>query len=296
MHSNPIISIKNGLQAGERFTLEKRILMIGRDSINDIVIEDNSISRQHARISRKDMDFFLEDLDSSNGTHINGHVIHESTKIKFGDELRIGLNIELTVVSPAFTDSVPGTGKRPTDTDYFVEAPRNSETPTLRLPKSGPALFSLQILSGHHAHQIIPLVLGDYEIGRKYDNQVILKDEDISSKHSLLHVQPEGIWVKDSESANGTFVNNQRITEPVWLKPGDTIQFGSSVLANLHVGLPIKPNSPLPSLSGKNGTKAAPIIDMASSIEIPGWVIIALISLVGLIAVTSLAFAFLINR
>ncbi|MEK6222779.1 MAG: FHA domain-containing protein, partial [Chloroflexota bacterium] len=195
MHSNPIITIKNGLQAGERFTLEKRILMIGRDSINDIVIEDNSISRQHARISRKDMDFFLEDLGSSNGTHINGREIYESTRINFGDKLRIGLNIELTVISPAFTDSIPNTGKRPTAADYIVSAPQYSETPTLRLPKSGPALFSLQILSGHHAHQIIPLVLGDYEIGRKLDNQVIFKDEDISGKHSMLHVQPEGIWV-----------------------------------------------------------------------------------------------------
>ena len=49
---------------------------IGRGSDNDIQIESPAISRQHAVITRVLDDVFLEDLESTNGTYVNGRAVH----------------------------------------------------------------------------------------------------------------------------------------------------------------------------------------------------------------------------
>jgi len=316
MHANPILRVKNGLQTGDRFPLQKRIIMIGRDSINDIILDDNSISRQHARITRKDLEYWVEDLGSTNGTHINDKEITEPTQIKFGDMLRVGLHIELIVVSPAFSDQVPDATQEhpiafegasmngsynfgPVPSEPITIPPGNFmvDPPTVRVPAAGPAMFSLQILSGSHANQLLPLGIGEHTVGRKKDNKIVLSDEDISGQHAVLHVQSEGIWIKDLNSSNGTYVNGSKITEPVWLKPGDAIQLGPTMVAHMHRGLPSDPTAPsLSSLPHNPGAVNYGVPSLKRTIEVPSWLLIALISLAGLIALTSLGFAFLIGR
>ena len=60
---------------GQRYKLSTAGLTIGRASENDIVILDSSSSRQHARIFSSDGRWFVEDLDSTNGTKVNGESI-----------------------------------------------------------------------------------------------------------------------------------------------------------------------------------------------------------------------------
>jgi hypothetical protein len=62
---------------------------IGRSEENDIVIQDPNVSRQHARLLRSENGFVAEDLDSTNGTLLDGAPIdHE--RIENGDELTFG--------------------------------------------------------------------------------------------------------------------------------------------------------------------------------------------------------------
>jgi hypothetical protein len=62
---------------------------IGRSEDNDIVIADSSVSRRHARISRADNGFVVEDLGSTNGTLLDGAPI-DRERIEGGDELTFG--------------------------------------------------------------------------------------------------------------------------------------------------------------------------------------------------------------
>lgn len=73
------------------------------------------------------------------------------------------------------------------------------------------------------------LVLPDKEvfIGRDEDCHVRLTSSLISRKHCALTSTPEGLWVRDLASQNGTMVNEAPITEPVLLKPGDILQIGA---------------------------------------------------------------------
>ncbi|HWI54511.1 MAG TPA: FHA domain-containing protein [Desulfobacteria bacterium] len=62
---------------------------IGRGRNNDLKIPDNFVSHNHAIIIFKEQNFFLEDLNSINGTYINGVRVRESSPLKTGDSLKI---------------------------------------------------------------------------------------------------------------------------------------------------------------------------------------------------------------
>jgi pSer/pThr/pTyr-binding forkhead associated (FHA) protein len=68
-------------------------------------------------------------------------------------------------------------------------------------------------------------------IGRLDDNDIIIDDDTfISSHHARIEVRPEGVWVVDLKSTNGSFVNGQRLTGERSVRKGDRIQVGSTVL------------------------------------------------------------------
>ena len=68
-------------------------LSIGRDPSNDVSLNaDATVSRLHAVIERYRAGWCLKDLDSSNGTFVNGVRVHHERLLRPGDEIRIGKN------------------------------------------------------------------------------------------------------------------------------------------------------------------------------------------------------------
>jgi len=67
--------IMNGPDKGRSFDLEGDTIYIGRSPGNDIQIKDKSVSRKHLKIIRRGDNYFVEDLQSKNGTFINGNQI-----------------------------------------------------------------------------------------------------------------------------------------------------------------------------------------------------------------------------
>ena len=63
---------------------------IGRDGANDLVVDDDEISSRHARITFSDDSFWVEDLDSTNGTFVNGERISSLTRLHDDDLLKMG--------------------------------------------------------------------------------------------------------------------------------------------------------------------------------------------------------------
>ena len=78
-----------GPKLGERYSLDGDVATIGRDLGNNIVLVDESVSRNHAKIERTARGFVLEDLDSTNGSRVNDDSI-KSCLLKSGDQLQIG--------------------------------------------------------------------------------------------------------------------------------------------------------------------------------------------------------------
>lgn len=85
----PALVVVYGSQLGKTFYLQHPTLTIGRASSADIHLEEDSISRRHARIGVSRDVTTVCDLDSTNGLFINGHRIREG-ELKDGDRLHLG--------------------------------------------------------------------------------------------------------------------------------------------------------------------------------------------------------------
>lgn len=68
---------------------DKNEIMIGRNAENDIVIENLAVSKQHARIVKQDGVYYIEDLNSTNGTYLNKIRITKKD-LKNSDNIIIG--------------------------------------------------------------------------------------------------------------------------------------------------------------------------------------------------------------
>jgi pSer/pThr/pTyr-binding forkhead associated (FHA) protein len=68
----------------------RRPSTIGRDPANDIVLTDRSVSGHHAVIQRYEHEWVLTDLESRNGTLVNGEVLTGETGIAAGDVVQFG--------------------------------------------------------------------------------------------------------------------------------------------------------------------------------------------------------------
>lgn len=111
----PVLIIHEGEKAGQRWTIREDLLVIGRGGECDLVLPERQVSREHIRIFRDGDTYYLEDLDSKNGTWVNGKQIKAATvPLKDGDEIQIALAVKITFVgseatAPLLVDELPNT-------------------------------------------------------------------------------------------------------------------------------------------------------------------------------------------
>jgi hypothetical protein len=84
-----IVERGGGLEAGERFDLIGGI-SIGRSRDCDVQIEDRYASSLHARVFSRAGRFFVEDMNSTNGTLLNGATLKGEAELIDGDSVQIG--------------------------------------------------------------------------------------------------------------------------------------------------------------------------------------------------------------
>lgn len=68
----------------------ENFLSLGRDSENNLILDESYISKRHAVIIKKDDGYYIEDLNSSNGTFLNGKQVMSSTRIYDQDIIELG--------------------------------------------------------------------------------------------------------------------------------------------------------------------------------------------------------------
>jgi Protein of unknown function (DUF3662)/FHA domain len=74
---------------GERHEIDKRRVVIGRSKDSDIQLSDPNVSRRHAELRQEGAAFWIVDLDSTNGTEVNGRRLKRA-KLQSGDTITIG--------------------------------------------------------------------------------------------------------------------------------------------------------------------------------------------------------------
>ncbi len=99
----PILIGQTGPAAGQRWVLSQPEAVIGRDSGCDVLINDRQVSRRHAILRKVDGGFEMEDLNSKNGTHINGLPVTGPTRLQDGDLIQVALVAKLVYVGSEAT-------------------------------------------------------------------------------------------------------------------------------------------------------------------------------------------------
>lgn len=113
----------------QEFLLGEKPITIGRTDENDIVIKNLGVSRRHALITKEGENYFLQDLESRNGTLLHDKLIDKKTMLDEGDEIGIGKHCLLFSLQEAEVPPTP--------------AARAIEPPSISKTSKFPSLLSL---------------------------------------------------------------------------------------------------------------------------------------------------------
>jgi pSer/pThr/pTyr-binding forkhead associated (FHA) protein len=112
--------IQNQGMTGRTCELHTDRTTIGRVEDNTFQIADASVSSHHCEVHLRGSDIFIRDLNSTNGSFINGNKIEESL-LKPGEVLRLG-QVELKLEAEGATTSMPAPGSTPAPAKKQVDA------------------------------------------------------------------------------------------------------------------------------------------------------------------------------
>lgn len=87
------IEVCSGPSTGAMFPVRKQVITVGRDLSNDLVIENAEVSRYHAELHHAGGALSVADLNSMNGTYVNGVQVRGSQIIASGDQIIFGTTI-----------------------------------------------------------------------------------------------------------------------------------------------------------------------------------------------------------
>jgi DNA-binding winged helix-turn-helix (wHTH) protein len=100
----PVLIILEGEQTGQRWAIDGDEFVIGRGASCSLVLPERQVSREHIRIYSEDDTYFLQDLNSKNGTWVNGEQVKGGTvNLRDGDEISIALAVRMTYVASEAT-------------------------------------------------------------------------------------------------------------------------------------------------------------------------------------------------
>jgi len=193
-----------GPKAGERFAVKSDRVSIGRLAECDLELDQPNVSRKHALIKRTGDRVFLVDNRSGNGTYVNGKRITR-VDLHAGDEVRIGSN--------TIRVEMRTTKDRP------------DEQPTRQDPVSR---FLIKDQTGGVSH--LEFAGESLTIGRGEKCKLVLDDAEVSRLQARIRYGQGRFELKDAGSANGTYLNGERVSEAE-LKSGDRIEMGGIAIA-----------------------------------------------------------------
>ncbi len=111
-----VLLVQGGATEGESIPLSGGMTMFGRAPLNDIVVDEPGVSRQHSGIRGDEEGFTIADLGSRNGTFVNGERVGgEPRRLKNWDRITLGgvtSNIHWVFMESEATVVMPGPGQQ----------------------------------------------------------------------------------------------------------------------------------------------------------------------------------------
>jgi len=209
---------------------------IGREPANDIVVENLLVSGYHARIDPAGKEYVLTDLQSKNGTFLNGERV-TSTKLKNGDQILIGKHTLVFTLDPAEIQADP----KLTEETMFIQVAQGEAEPSEE--PAAPGLDSTAVSAERPA--VLAFVSGgrgEHEIKRKLVKLGKGEEADIPigglftpRVAATISRRPTGYHLSSAGRAK-VKVNGVQIGGSHRLKEFDTIEIGPARLQFYYKG------------------------------------------------------------
>ena len=211
--------------------LTKDRTTLGRRPYNDVVIDNLAISGEHAVFQMTGNDVFIEDLNSTNGTYVNGKAAKKQQLVN-GDTVEVG-KYKIKFVSEVAADGFEKTMMvRPgmVPPTHVPPAPMAASPAPFAAARPAPAplatsaLASIKVLSGAAAGREVPLTKVVTTIGKP------------GVAVAAITKRQHGFVVHHVEGAGNPALNGAPIgTEPVPLKNGDLIELAGTQMQFVQV-------------------------------------------------------------
>ena len=98
-----MLLVREGASPQRQWLLQTAVVVIGRGDDCQVIIDDRQVSRHHTRLTQTEHGYILEDMDSKNGTFLNGQLLASPTALKDGDEIGIAFGARLSFVDAGAT-------------------------------------------------------------------------------------------------------------------------------------------------------------------------------------------------
>jgi pSer/pThr/pTyr-binding forkhead associated (FHA) protein len=226
--------------APQELKLDGDEILIGRDKTCQVSLPEQSVSRNHARITRDGSLYFVEDSGSAFGTRVNGQVLPKGEKrlLRNGDIIAVG-TFDIAF-SRALEVTQPASDGEGESTSAVARAVVKDALRGLGA-EGGPYL---RVMNGPlEGRRFEVNDASELVVGRQDTCSIILDDDLTSRKHAKIRRDWTGTHVEDLGSRNGVKVNRKLIKEPTTLKDRDEVEIGGTRL--LYVDPTEVPETPL---------------------------------------------------
>lgn len=221
------VTVIEGDKQGVHRRLTGELVVIGRKGA-DLDIDDKAVSRRHCELSLGEDGWRIKDLESLNGTLVNGEKITEAG-LHHLDEIRVGKTRILFAEAEA-PEGSPITDVREDEESGLdvTKVDDKTKDKELELPKGRE--FIIEYMSGPKKARSEKLTSGRVIIGRGDEADVEIDDQGVSRKHAMIEIlSRDQSYISDLASQNGTWLNGMKI-RTTKLIHGDRIRVGNTVL------------------------------------------------------------------
>jgi pSer/pThr/pTyr-binding forkhead associated (FHA) protein len=203
------------------YEFDQPLITIGRLKENDIQLPLASVSGYHAQIEKENDNYYLIDRGSINGTFLNGERL-------VGGEKKLLSDNDLIKIQTFDLYFSTGLGVSGIDSGATVQVARQMVMEVLGSWQTSTAEKPRVILMGgpDNGKQFELTEGTNLVAGRTSGVDIVIEHPSVSRRHAELSLSWSGAFIKDLNSANGTFINDERISGSRRLRDRDEIRFG----------------------------------------------------------------------
>jgi pSer/pThr/pTyr-binding forkhead associated (FHA) protein len=213
----------------QEISVEKELITIGRKRDNDIEIDNLAVSGHHARIFKMEDWYLIEDLDSLNGTFVNGKMIKESP-LKNGDEILIGKHVLKFLSTDVSTSREPeAVLKKGEASETMVIDSKVQQEMLAQISKdrsvtgSGEVMGRFTVLDGSTDQREYDLTERMTSIGKERSAKIRLKGFFAPKFAAFVNRGKEGYFISPA-SGKELRINGEVVSGKYRLQDGDIIQ------------------------------------------------------------------------